>query len=110
MKFVVDLNPTFSHPVKVLVPVDGGHKEQQFRAKFRVMPVDEEAGFDLRTGSGSTEFLKKLVVEMSELVDASDQAVVYNDEVRDQLLRWPYVRAALTRTYYDAVGKAATGN
>ena len=94
----------------MLVPVDGGHEKQTFKATFRVLPVDKDDGFDLSTSEGSTKFLHAAVVHMSEIAGADDQEVPYSDAVRDQLLRLPYVRAGLTRTYYTAVGKAAAGN
>ncbi|WP_375292319.1 hypothetical protein [Sphingomonas melonis] len=108
--FKVVAEPQFTHPVKVLVPVDGGHETQTFKATFRVLPSDQEdAGHDLNTTAGSSSFLRDVLLSMSEL-EGENGPIPYSDTLRDQLLKVPYVRTALARTYFDAVTKAALGN
>ena len=101
--FVVDLNPTFTHTVKVKVPVDGGFVDQTFRATFAVVPTDEAKNYDLGDGEGSTAFLRRAVTHMHDLVGLDDQPVPYNERLRDTLLSQIYVRKALARTYFDAM-------
>lgn len=108
--FVVDTNPTFTHTVKVKVPVDGGFDEQSFKATFNVIPTEEVADYDLGDGEGSTAFLRRAIVGMDELVDKDKKPVPYNDKLRDALLGQLYVRKALARTYFDAVAGAQSGN
>lgn len=108
--FIVDRKPTFTHTVKVQVPVDGGFDTQTFKAKFNVLPVDEVKNYDLKSGSASTEFLIRAVDSMSDLADANGEPLSYNDDVRDALLGLAYVRLALTRTYFEAVSGAQVGN
>jgi hypothetical protein len=110
--FKIAANPTFTHNVDVFVPTDGGHSKQSFKATFRVAPTAEsdETAPDLSTISGSTTFLRDVIVGMSELVGADDQPLTYSDQVRDELLKLPYVRSALARTYFTAVNKASVGN
>lgn len=107
--FIVSSNRTFTHPVKVMVPVDGGHKEQSFKTTFRVIDADADER-DLTSAAGSTSFLKEVVIGMDELVDDQEQAVPYSDELRDRMLKLPFVRVALARAYMTAVSKAPTGN
>lgn len=107
--FKVSPNPTFTHQVKVSVPIDGGYREQTFKATFRVIAADDDER-DLNTAQGSTSFLKDAVVGMDDIVGEDDQPLSYSDELRDQLLRLPFVRAALARTYFQAVSKVAAGN
>jgi hypothetical protein len=101
--FVIDPNPTFTHAVKVQVPVDGGFEEQSFKATFNVIPTEEVADFDLGNGEQSAAFLRRAIVSMDELVGKDKQPVSYNDKLRDALLGQLYVRKALARTYFDAV-------
>ncbi|NML88346.1 hypothetical protein HHL26_04605 [Sphingobium sp. TB-6] len=108
--FIVDLDPQFTHAVKVKVPVDGGHKEETFKATFRVIPTDEMGQYDLSDGESSAVFLRRAIVSMSELVDRDKEPLSYNDDLRDELLRRPYVRSALARTYFEAVTGAKSGN
>jgi hypothetical protein len=110
--FKVTDQPQFTHPVDVLVPTDSGHETQTFKATFKVLPADEDQDqkFDLSTVTGSTSFLKEVLISMSDLVDAHDQPMTYSEGLRDRLLKVPYIRAALARTYYAAINKAAVGN
>jgi len=106
--FKVVSQPTFTHTVKVNVPVDGGFKEQGFRTRFRVIPLNE-----LRTEDGEDgqkEALRRVIIEMLDLIDEQDQPMHYSDELRDQLLDVPYVRLALMQTYIAAITKARAGN
>jgi hypothetical protein len=108
--FVVQESPTFTHSVEVLVPVDGGHDKQTFKATFQLLPADRESEFDLTTVEGSNGFLRAIVVSMDELVDAENKPIAYSDRLRDKLLSRAYVRSALVRTYYAAMTKATVGN
>ncbi len=109
--FTVTSQPTFTHTVKVLVPVDGGHQEQTLKVTYRVLASDtDEDEFDLNSTSGSTAFLKKAVVGLDDMVGADEKPLPYSDGVRDQLIKLPYVRVAMARGYYEAITKAALGN
>lgn len=101
--FRVDPNPQFTHEVKISVPVNGGFAPQSFKATFRVLDAGEAAAFDLTDADGSTDFLRRVLVSLDDIVDANDAQVPYNDQLRDQLLGLPYVRLALARTYFDAL-------
>tara|TARA_B100001179_G_C18397208_1_gene320075 strand:+ start:362 stop:685 length:324 start_codon:yes stop_codon:yes gene_type:complete len=106
--FTVTTDPQFTHVVSVQVPVDGGHKEETFKCRFRVIPVEELD--DLLSVEGQKLALQRVIVSMSELVDEDKKDVPYSDELRDQLIAVPYVRAGLLRTYREAVVKARPGN
>jgi hypothetical protein len=106
--FKVISEPTFTIPVTVCVPVDGGHKDQDLKVKFRVVDVDElgEAG----GLEGQQKLLKRVVCGFEEVVDDNDQPLSYSDELRDQLIAVPYVRAAMLQTYLAAIAKTRVGN
>ncbi|WP_288457742.1 hypothetical protein [uncultured Sphingomonas sp.] len=108
--FTVTDNYTFTRPVKVLVPANGGHDPQEFKATFRVIPVDQQDGYDLGDSQGSSDFLCAIIVELSDLVDGAGQALPYSDALRDRLLRFQFIRVALTTAYFDAIKKAVAGN
>jgi hypothetical protein len=109
-KFVVTKHPQFTHKVKVQVPVNGGFETQDFDATFNVVPTDEVGDYDLSSGAGSTDFLRRAVDSITDLVDENDQPITYNDGIRDLLFGQLYVRRALVRTYFDAVSGAQAGN
>lgn len=95
--------PEFSHDIPIQVPVDGGHKTETLRARFRVLLGDG--------GHLSVEdFLKKIFIGAENLTDEAGNAVPWSDAVRDQLIDMPFVRAALMQAYTNAVTKARAGN
>jgi hypothetical protein len=108
--FVLDADPQFTHTVKVKVPDDGGYRDESFQATFRVIPAEEAATFDLTSGAASADFLRRAIVHMDGLVTVDREPVSYNDAVRDQVLGLPYARAALGRTYFEAIQGARAGN
>lgn len=102
--FKLTSNPTFTHEVKVAVPVDGGYRDETCRATFRVIPHSEGANLNLSDAEESTEFLKKIVVSIDDIADDNGNPLPWNDDVRDQLFGgFPYLRRALARTYFSAI-------
>ena len=108
--FKIVKNPTFTHSVPVMVPVDGGHVEQTLRVKFRVVPVDELAHHDLSSPEGTESWCRAIVEEFGDLVGENDQPIPASDEVTNTLLRTSYIRLALVRAYMAAMSKARAGN
>ena len=102
--------PTFTHEVKARVPVDGGFQEERFKATFRVVDPDEAAKFDMMSIDGSTGFLKRVVVRLDDIGDAEGKPLEWSDAVFDAVLRLPWARSALARTYFMAVSGAKAGN
>jgi hypothetical protein len=102
--------PEFTHEVKVLVPVDGGHQEQSFKTRFRVVPLDELEDLELATSAGQETFLRRVVVRFDDIVDAQGQPMPQSDELTNRMLATPYVRTALFRAYTAAMTKARVGN
>lgn len=108
--FTITDEPTFTHPVTARVPVDGGFAEETFKATFRVIGPEEKDTFDLLTTEGSTAFLRRVIVRLDEIADAEKKPVEWSDQVRDAVLRLPWARAALARTYFTAISGAKAGN
>jgi len=106
--FKVTEDRRFTHDVKVMVPTDGGHSEESFKAEFRVVDIDNLG--DTASLEGQQETLRRVVVSMSELVDDEKNEMPYSDELRDRLIRVPYVRSALLQTYLRAITKTRAGN
>ena len=106
--FKVTEERTFTRSVPVMVPTDGGHTKETFQATFRVVDIEELN--DTHTLEGQQAVLRRVIVELDELVDDAGQKMPYSDDLRDKLIRVPYVRSALLQTYMQAVTKARLGN
>lgn len=104
--FKIQQNPEFSHKVKVRVPVDGGFADQEFTARFRVLPWSKVQAHD----NDPAEQLRCILVGWEGIADDDGNDVPYSDAAREQLIDLIYVRLALLRTYTDAVVKARAGN
>lgn len=106
--FILTEEPRFTHDVKVMTPIDGGHREDIFKATYRVIDV-EEIG-DTAGLAGQQALLRRVVVGIDDVVDANKKAVPYSDEFRDRLIAIPYIRAGLLQTYLAAITRSAVGN
>ena len=106
--FKITNEPRFTHPVRVVVPIDGGHEEQTFRVMFKVVPV-EELG-DTASLEGQQQLLKAIVCDFAELVGDDGEPLPFSDALRDRLIAVPYVRAAMIQTYLAAITKTRVGN
>jgi hypothetical protein len=100
-------HPEFSHEVAVMVPVDGGHREERFRARFRVTDRDDH---DLTTEAGTTAFLRAAVIGAEDLVAADGAPLPWSDAVRDWLVTTPFTRVALLAAYFSATAKVRAKN
>lgn len=100
---------TFKRTVSVFTPVDGGFREESCQVTYLAIPVDEAAHYS-STEEGSTAFLQRVVRRMDDLTDANDKPVEYSDALRDDQLRWPHVRLALSAAYHAALSKVKAGN
>lgn len=106
--FKITSDPKFTHPVTVCRPVDGGHVEETFKVTYRVVDVDQLGGtHDLE---GQQIILKKIVCGFEEVVGEDDKPLPYSEELRDQLIAKPFIRAAMFQTYLAAVTKTKVGN
>lgn len=108
--FKIVADPTFTHTVKIKVPIDGGFTEETCKATYRVLDPAVAESFDLGSRQGSTDFLRAAIVRLDDLCDAEKKPVEWSDAVFTQVLRLPYARVALARGYYNAVTEAVTGN
>ncbi|MFD1914113.1 hypothetical protein [Halodurantibacterium flavum] len=102
----ISKNPEFTHKVRVRVPVDGGYSDQEFKARFRVLPWDEVEKLD----RNPTEQLRQIWIGWEDIADDQGVPVPYSDAVRDQLAALLYVRVALLSAYSDAISGARRGN
>ncbi len=102
--------PEFTHDVAVMTPVDGGHKEETFKARFKVLPDEELKKHDLLSLDGQKALVRDVWVSASDIADDADKPLAWNDDLREQMLALPYVVIALLHTYTKAVTKQKAGN
>lgn len=101
-------NPEFTHDVPVMVPIDNGHREERFRCRFRAIP--ESLANELIEMEDAKPFLRRIVVEIMDVVDAADKPVGHSEAMLEQMIAIPYVRIGLSKAYFTAISKVRAGN
>jgi len=111
--FILAKEPRWTWPVKVRVPVDGGrHEEQVFEATFRLIDdANREALFaDRDAVAGSRAFLEAAIVGWSGVTDEKGTPIPFAPSTLAQLVRIPFVLAALSEAYAEGIAGAARRN
>ena len=106
-------NPEFTHDVPVMVPIDNGHREEKFRARFRAIPealANELLDDEVVKADAGKAFLRQIVVEIMDVVDEADAKVPFSPDMLEAMIAIPYVRAALSGAYFRSFTKARAGN
>lgn len=101
--FTLLKNPQFKTTARIIVPTEEGDVEQTLDVRFRLM-TDEDTALE------ATEFLRRSVVSMGDIVDEAGKPLPYTEALRDQMITIPFVRLGLVRAYWAALSKAKLGN
>lgn len=107
--FVFDLTPTYSWPVHVEVPTEGGWDAKSFTAVFKLAPTDflDDVEADAQVGERVREHW---VGWGPDVVDGQGEPIPFSEEARDALFRRPDVRRAVVNAYLQSYGPQTTGN
>ncbi len=111
--FKIVQNPTYSWPVTVELPTDGGKTEKAtFDAEFKRLTqsrVDEIRQAVERGEMRDADLAREALVGWSGVVDA-DGAVPYSEKARDQLLDIPMVSTAIVMALLNSLSGARRKN
>ena len=108
--FKLDANRTFARDVIVMVPIDGGFREETLKTLYNYVDVETQDAFDFNDRKSTTAFLEMAVNRFDGVITDNDQPVPDSAELRRQLFGMHYVRVALIKTFLDAVTKVKVGN
>lgn len=111
--FKITQNATYTWPVSVDFPVDGGKTEKAtFDAEFKRLTqsrVDEIKQAVERGEMKDTDLAREALVGWSGVVDA-DGNVPYSESARDQLLEIPMVATAIVVALLNSLSGARRKN
>ena len=110
--FTLKTEHTFSWPVRIKVPMDGGQfADATFDCTFRALEQGRLEAL-IQGQIGETDFLKEAVVGPWEGVqDAAGETLPFSEKARDQMIAIPYVRKAMIVAYREAMnGEAVRKN
>ena len=99
----------FSAPVTVQVPGQSGPVPQTFHAEMIEL---EQPDLDRIAAQpdADMELIRKTLVGWAGIQNVNGDEMPFSEELRDRLMARPYVRYAIARAYYDAIGGRAAGN
>lgn len=108
--FNIDAAPEFTREVKFKEPDAAGEIEQSFTAKYRALNVDEVNKFDFTKADDVRTFLKTVVVDLKDIVDADDTPQPFSPALLERVMKRPSAHTALFTTYFAAIHEAQLGN
>ena len=109
MAFVLDQSGTYSWPVTVEFPVDGGRfQKQTFDAEFKRLeqPRIKEVMLQINGDEiGDRELCEEVLVGWSGIKDSKGDDVPFSMATRQMLLDIALVAGAVVRAWFDSLGK-----
>lgn len=123
MAFVLKQSATYTWPITLVLPVDGGRRDKHtFDGEFRRLPqtrineIVKLAQLQERGKLADDEELrdqdaaKEILVGWSNVVDDEGEEVPYSDAALNQLLEIPTVAGQIVRTWFDSLEVAKRKN
>lgn len=105
--FVISQKQTYTWPVTVEFPVDGGKTDRQtFDAEFKRMSqtrINEIRGLIERNEVTDTELAREVLVGWEGVNSDNGDAVPFSERARDQLLDVPLVAAAVVMAWLGSL-------
>jgi hypothetical protein len=102
--FVLARDYSFTWPVTVRVPIDGGkHAVQGFTARFRLL---DQAAIEAAAGDARA-LLDRAWIGWDCIGDEAGGQVLYGPDTKRALLALPFILTALAEAYADAMAGGA---
>lgn len=119
MAFVLKQSDSYSWPVSIRLPADGGKREKQtFDAVFKRLPqsrINEiqqlvqqrikaaESGEDLDNGVTDQTIADEILLDWSGVVDGDGEEIACTKASKAQLLDVPMLAGALIAAYFESL-------
>lgn len=126
MAFVLNQSQSYSWPVSIKLPANGGKREKStFDAVFRRLPqsrINEiqqlvqqrikaaERGEELDNGVTDDSIAAEILVGWSGILDGDGDDVPYSEAVKAQLLDVPMMAGALIEAYFNSLAELKRKN
>lgn len=106
--FKIDRSPEFT--LDVPIPEPGAEDQPTIKARFRAVSEERLNAADWLDVESIKEFLRDVILELSDVVDEAGEAVPFGRELLDRVLAIPYARVGLMRAYGEALSGLRRGN
>jgi hypothetical protein len=110
MAFVIKKDKTYSWPITIAEPKDGGgFNEQKVNLRFKVLPQTRIDQVIKNEAEDDADILSEVLVGWDDesFKDEAGTALLFNAENKALVLSVPYVRNSMIKGYFDSInGKA----
>jgi hypothetical protein len=123
MAFVLKQSASYTWPVPLLIPVDGGRREKHsFDAEFKRLPqtrIDEiiRLARMIEAGKGEPEdeqtmarIPRELLIGWTGITDDAGKDVPFSESALDQLLEIPTIAGQIIKAWFSSMEVAKKGN
>lgn len=119
MAFVLKQSDSYTWPVTLVIPVDGGRREKHtFDAEFKRLPqtrINEIIRQAKATEDGQSMLedqsaCAEILVGWSNVVDDSGEEIPFSQKALDQLLELPTIAAQIIRAWSESLETAKRKN
>jgi hypothetical protein len=123
MSFVLKQSASYTWPVPLLIPVDGGRREKHsFDAEFKRLPqtrIDEiiRLARAIDAGNGELEDEQvmakipcEIVIGWSGVTDDSGKDIPFSESALGQLLEIPTIAGQIIKAWFNSMEVAKKGN
>lgn len=123
MAFVLKQSATYTWPVTLIIPVDGGRREKHtFDGEFRRLPqsrineiirlarLQERGRLDDGEELADQDAAKEILAGWSGVVDDDGKEVPFTESAVGQLLEIPTVAGQIIRAWFDSLEVAKRKN
>jgi hypothetical protein len=108
--FKIETRKTYTWPVTVQVPCDGGkYVKATFTAEFTALPQDQIDRL-VRDGDADSNIATECLAGWSGVQDEDGSDLPYSDEARTKLLNISFVRAAVVGAFFESLSGARRKN
>lgn len=90
---------TFTWPTTIHVPTDGGFQAHELQVTYKL--VDADRAEELLKGEDK-DLLREVIIGIGPVADCDGKEIPYSEELLEKLLKKPFIRAGLVRTYFEA--------
>ena len=123
MAFILKQSDTYSWPITLVLPVDGGRREKHtFDGEFRRLPqsrINQIVKLARKTDAGyldddeildDQEAATELLVGWSGVVDDDNEEIPFSADKLKQLLEIPTIAGQIVRVWFDSIEVAKKKN
>lgn len=124
MSFVLKQSDTYTWPIQLILPVDGGRREKHtFDGEFKRLPqsrineiVKQARKMESVVSDDDDDFLedqaaaREVLVGWSGVVDDDNKEIPFSDKSLGQLLEIPTIAGQIVRVWFESIEVAKKKN